>query len=310
MNQQTRIEGGSSRTRLTFAATLMGLMMGGLLFARWTGAQAPGGQGQQPGATGRQGRGGRGAGGFGQGGPGGFGGRMPSMSGTITGGDRAAGTITITSPFGGGAQTLKVSPTTKYAAQTTIDAGALRVGDEIQVQGVPTGITASSITAGQMPDFLRPGGNNGRGRNGAGAPGNAGGQTDPNAAGGNGAGQDPALAPPQAFASATGRVIATSPLTIALSNNVSITLKTSAETQVTKISTATFDSLKVGDIILATGQADASGTFTATGVGINLNQGGFGQGRRGGFGGQGRGNPRGNAVTPPAAPNNASGGSN
>ena len=291
MSKQRQPGRGANQTRVTFAITLTGLMLGAALPASRAQAQDGTGQDIQQGTNGGQARAGRGQGrgGFGQGGPGGFAGRQPTLSGTVTGGDRAAGTITITPAFGGTAQTIKVSPTTKYAAQSLVAAGALRVGDEVQVQGVPTGITTTSITAGQMPDFLRPGGSSAGGRNGgaAGAGADANGR---NAQAGNGANQDPTQAPPQAFASATGRVIATSPLTIELSNSVSIILKVSGDTKVTKINTATFDSLKVGDMLLAVGQADAAGVFTATGIGVNMNQGGFGRGAfggRSGFGGQG-----------------------
>ena len=65
--------------KLRMVLTLAGLMLALMLSVRMTSAQAPGGQGRN-----FQGRGG---------GQGGFGGRMPFLSGTITGGDLNAGLI-------------------------------------------------------------------------------------------------------------------------------------------------------------------------------------------------------------------------
>jgi hypothetical protein len=94
---------------------------------------------------------------------------------------------------------------------------------------------------------------------------------------------------PQAFknASATGKVTSTNPLTISLGSDVSIVLKLAPNAKVTKIESANLQNLKVGDRIMAAGQPGNDWTFTATGIGVNLDMGGgfgFGPGGPGGFG--------------------------
>src|SRR5207302_10630353 len=65
-----------------------------------------------------------------------------------------------------------------------------------------------------------------------------------------------------------------------------VILKMASNAKVTKISAVTLNSLKVGDRIMASGQAGENGTFTATTIGVNMEMGGGGPGR-GGFGGPG-----------------------
>ncbi len=144
---QTPTESNRQQRRdiLLFAATVF--VVSGLSLSRLTRAQAPNGSGQ-----GQQRR------------PGGFGGRAPFVAGTITGGNRNTGVLSISSQFGGGNQTINVTRNTQFATQTTVTVADLNVNDQIQVQGVPTGITASSITAGQMPEL--PGGGMGGGSGG------------------------------------------------------------------------------------------------------------------------------------------------
>ena len=97
------------------------------------------------------------------------------------------------------------------------------------------------------------------------------------AAPGTGAAPNP-TPQPQAFASATGKVVSKSPLTISLGNDITITLKLAPDAKITKLMPVTIASLKVGDTVMASGQTGADGSFTATGVGVNMNM-------RGGFGG-------------------------
>ena len=60
-----------------------------------------------------------------------------------------------------------------------------------------------------------------------------------------------------------------------------------ANAKITKIAPLAFSSLKVGDRLVASGQAGADGSsFTATGIAVNMNTGG-GMGGPGGFGGFG-----------------------
>lgn len=253
---------------LLVVSTLAGLTLCVALSARITSAQGPvapppPGGGNFPGPPG----------------PRGFGGAPPFAIGTITGGDQNAGRITIQSQFGGNAQTIQVANTTQIVTQTEVKATALQVNDEVQVQGVPTGITASSITAGQMPNFM-PGG--GRFRAGGGIPGGPGGNS------------------PSAFASATGHITATSPLTISLGNGILLTVKPAPNARITKIAPLAFNKLKVGDHVMAMGQAGNDGVFAANSISVNMDM-GFGMGR-GGFGSGGRRGPGGLPPPMPGAP--------
>ena len=165
-------------------STLACLTLCVTLSAQITSAQGPGDQGQgqsgqgqgrgQNGQNGQNGQGNRRQGFGGQnGGRGGFGGQMPFAMGTVTGGDATARTITIQSQFGGTTQTIQLGTTTQLVTQTTVTVADLKINDQVQVQGVPTGITANAITVGQMPTSMQGGG-----RGGFGGPG---GQGGPNA---------------------------------------------------------------------------------------------------------------------------------
>lgn len=192
---------------------------------------------------------------------GGFGGaNMPFATGTVTAVDAAAKTITITSQFGGNSETIQVSDTTKIEAQVTASVTDLKTGDHVQVQGIPTGITASSLTIGENPMAQgRPGGRPGGFGGGPGG--------NPNRPGG----------PAQpASAEANGSVTATNPLTISLGEGATLTLKTDSKTKVTKFATVGLDGIKVGDRIFSQGQSGANGVFAATSVDVNMQGGGFG----------------------------------
>ncbi len=266
------------------------LVMTNAALAQNPAATAPGGAGGATRVAGQGRNGGQGRGG----------GR--NAMGTITGGDMKAGTMVISSQFGGGSQTIKVNPDTKFTTQQIVTVGSLRAGDQVQVQGVPAVITASSITAGELPDFLQ----NNRNRGGRGAaPGGATPAT-PGAAAADPAVIDPNNPPqPTASATATGKVVSTNPLTIVINTNVTIILKLASGVKITKLTSVPFSSLKVGDKLIAAGTTDPDGTFTATGVGVNLDMGGRGMGvggmgafggRGGGQGGQGGGRNRGNRA--------------
>ena len=231
----------------------------------------------------------QGGGGFGGGRRGQFGGgRMPFAMGTVTAVDPTAKTITIAPQFGGGAnQTIQVSDTAKVVSQATASVADLKTGDQVQVQGIPTGITASSLTIGTSP--LTAGGPGGGRQGGGGQPGFGGGGQG--RAGGGPGGQ-------AAFAQATGTVTSTSPLTISLATGVSLVLKMDASAKISKFTPVDLSSIKIGDKIVSTGQAGDNGTFTASSVGVNMQMGGAqgGFGGRGGFGqGGGRGRRGGQA---------------
>jgi len=224
-------------------------------------------------------------GGFGGpgGGQGGFNRRPPFAYGTVTAVDAGAGTITISGRGGGPDQTIQTQGTTQIISQVAATVSDLKKGDTIQVQGVPTGITASSVTIGQSP------------LSGLGGPGGGPGGPPPPPGGNGGPGGGPGAAPATAYA--TGTVTGTSPLTISLSSTASLTLKMDPNAKVTKYTTTTLSAIKVGDRVLGIGTANDDGSFAATTVALNMDPGGFGGrgggrggfGRGGGFGGGGRG---------------------
>ena len=286
---------------------LAGLTLSSLSLAKTVSAQ---GAGTAPPAVGAFGRGGQGQG---RGG-GGFATRMPFAMGTITGGDAANRTISIKSQLSGAVQTIQLSVGTQIYTQVTVTVADLKVNDKVKVSGIPTAITADTITAGDIPDFLQP---TIRPRPGGAAPAVAAG-TDPTAQD-DPSGDNPAPTTKiQATAAATGRVISLSPLTVELSKDVSVVLKLASKAKIIRISLLPFKNLNIGDKIMAAGQANADGTFEATGIGINIDPssglgmpgmggggffgGGFPGGRGGGAGGGrggrggnvGAGNPTGN----------------
>lgn len=247
----------------------------------------------------------------GGGGPGGGGGggqrRMPFAFGAVSAVDATAGTITITPQFGGnGPQTIKVGQDAQITTQTTVTVADLKVGDQIAVQGVPTGITASQIIAGTPP----------AGMPGAGGPRGGGGAR--NGGGGNGGNANGSIVP-QSYAMATGTIkalptAANGPLVISMGTDVTLSLTVPSTAKITKYATLTLAGIKTGDQVMAAGQAADDGTFTATSVGVNLPMGnggpggfgrggrGGGRGRRGGGGGGGFGGPGGGGLggPPPA----------
>lgn len=292
MTHFSKVRPGRVAMRTTLQTGLLTAAMA--LILGHAGAQQDNGQGaggaQGVPGGGRQGRGQRGQ----NGGPGGnFGGganfmaQMPFSMGTVTGGDPATGVIVVKSQFGGASQTIKASSDTKFVVMSEVKVSDLKVGDQVQIQGVPTRITANSISAGELPDVLTNSfGGRRNGGGGPGQPGQPGQQGGPNG-GPNGQAQG-GRQQVQAMASATGKITSKEPLTVTLSDEVSIVLKVSDSTKITKIMPATIKSIKLGDTILASGTTGQDGTFTATGVGINVNMGtmmGGMMGGRGMFGG-------------------------
>ena len=209
--------------------------------------------------------------------------RPPFAFGTVSSVDMGAGTITITPQFGGnGPQTIKLDGAAQIVTQTSAAVSDLKVGDQIAVQGVPTGITASAITVGEPPAGLPGAG--GFGGGGFGGP----------RGGGNGGNRAGGGAAQQGFAAASGTIKAlptkSDPhLTVTLGPDVQVFLKMAEGAKVTRYTAVKLADIKVGDRIIATGQTADDGTLTASAVGVNLPQrGGFG-GPGGGFGGPGGG---------------------
>lgn len=195
-------------------------------------------------------------------------GRMPFANGPVTAVDAAAGTITLTPMFGGGApQTVKVTDTTQITATRVGAVGDLKVGDTIQVRGVPTGITASQITAGDGAD--PPGGS-----------------ISPLPAGprfgGKFNGSRPGLSGAQpAFAQATGKITGLSPLTVSVSDGVQVTLRVGPDAKISRNVREKIGDLKAGDRVMANGKAGDDGILAATRIRVNADLSiGFGMGSR------------------------------
>ncbi len=200
------------------------------------------------------------------GGPMGMMGRLPFANGTVTAVDAAAGTVTLTPMFGGGMpQTVRVTGATQITATREGTVGDLKVGDTIQVRGVPTGITASQITAGDSADQAggsMMGGNMSLPQTGTrlgGRPGLGGAQP--------------------AWAQASGKITGLSPLTVSLSDGVAVTLKVGPDVKVSRNVTEKVGDIKAGDRIMANGTTGDDGVLAATRIRVNVDFGmGFGIG--------------------------------
>ena len=208
---------------------------------------------------------------------GGFMANGPFVVGTVAEVGQTQKMIAVTMPFGRNERIVKVTDKTKMVTQRDAKVSELKVGDQVQVSGVPTGIRASSVTIGDAPGFfsaMMPGRRPGMA--------NAGGQPQQN--------------PWQmSFASASGKVTSVSPLTVALDNQVSLTIKMAPDARVQKIAPVALSAIKEGDRIMAVGKTDSQGILSATSIGINM---GMGGGMFGGFGG-GPGRTRGPGRTTP-----------
>ena len=235
---------------------------------QWQGGPPPG---QGPGGPG-------GPGGFA--GPGGMPGQMPFVMGSIKGIDVANRLITVATPFGGDDLTARIAGGAAIVKQAGGKASDLKVGETVQVQGIPTAISATNLTIGQPPAFMR--GGFGGPSPGGGPEGNAGRRT-----------------PPQAFAMASGKVSSTSPLTVTIGDQAVVTLKLSANASITRFVQIGLADLKVGDRILLSGQMGEDGAFAATGAAVNLGMGGpGGPGFGGPMGPRNPGGPGGGPATP------------
>ena len=195
-------------------------------------------------------------------------GRLPFANGTVTAVDAASGTVTLSPMYGGGApQTVRVTGETKITATRAGTVGDLKVGDTIQVQGVPTGITATQITAGDSADMagggmgMMPGMMLTGPRLGAGQPGMGGARA--------------------ASAQATGTITGLSPLTVSVSEGVLVTLKVGPAVKVNRNVSEKIGDLKAGDRVMANGKAGDDGVLAASRIRVNADSGmGFGMGLR------------------------------
>lgn len=181
-------------------------------------------------------------------------GRMPFANGTVTAVDAATGTITLAPMFGGGTpQTVRVTDATQITAMREGTVGGLKVGDTVQVRGVPTGITASQITAGDGADppvggFL---------------------PTGPRF-GGKPGGPRPGMGGPQAAsAQATGKITGLAPLTVSVSDGVQVTLRVTPDAKISRNVTEKVGDLKVGDRVMASGKPGEDGVLAANRIRVN-----------------------------------------
>jgi hypothetical protein len=203
--------------------------------------------------------------------------------GTIRQVDAAKGAIQVqSSGQQGEARWIVLSPQTTMMRHAQGTLAELKVGESIQVSGVPTAISASQLQVGEMPQMEFRGGFGGGGNRG-GAPGGA-----PEGAPGQGRrgpaeGQGARLQPPSP--QFTGTIASTNPLVVVLPGNMRLNVTAAPTTKVVRIVKATLTDLKVGDNIRAVGQPDENGNVIAmrVEVGVDLQAGaGFGPG---GFGG-------------------------
>ena len=180
--------------------------------------------------------------------------RMPFALGTITAVNAGAGTLTVRSQFGGDLRTVKITPATDITARVEAKVSDLKVGDTVQVRGVPTGITASQISAGDTaPSPVMGGGMMGGGPFGVGRPNGVAGPSGPEAA----------------YAQASGKITALGPLTIALPGGVSVTLTAAPNAKISRTVSEKIGSLKVGDTVMASGQPAPDGSLAATRLRVN-----------------------------------------
>lgn len=180
--------------------------------------------------------------------------QMPFALGTISAVNAGAGTITVRSQFGGELRTVKITGTTDISARVESKVSDLKVGDTVQVRGVPTGITASQISAGDTaPSPMMQNGMMGGGTFGMGRPNGTSGPGGPEAA----------------YAQASGKITALSPLTIALPGGVSLTLTAAPDAKISRTVSEKIGSLKVGDTVMASGQPAADGSLAATRLRVN-----------------------------------------
>lgn len=172
--------------------------------------------------------------------------QSPFLKGTITGGNAQTGSISVQNQ-NGGTTTIQCNNSTQFTTQQTVSASSLKVGDTIQVTGLPTGINASSIIDGQMPSSMQTYSGLSRGM-----------------------GKTSGTGTSAGFATASGIIVSLNPLTISLGGGVAITITGSANTSVSRLVPLTYNQLKVGDTISAAGQLNSNGVFVASGVAVNL----------------------------------------
>ena len=75
--------------------------------------------------------------------------------------------------------------------------------------------------------------------------------------------------PEAAYAQASGKITALSPLTVALPGGVSLTLTAAPDAKISRTVSEKIGSLKVGDTVMASGQPATDGSLAATRLRVN-----------------------------------------
>lgn len=223
-------------------ATTLALALGGAACGQGGGFPPP------PGMGGGPGMGGPGM----MGGPGVIFGKVKSV-------DTTAKTIKLIEARRGRICTVHVEDDATIRAEKTVSASDLKVGDEIAVRGIPTGISASSIIDGDPREAMPP------------PPG--GGPDDDMGDGPEGdgpQGDGPDRHGPPSMASASGKVTSVSPLTIQIGDDVSVVIKTASTARVHKIVSEQLSDIKAGDRILASGDPDDDGHLDVDKIAVNV----------------------------------------
>lgn len=209
--------------------------------------------------------------------------------GTITQIDRASSAIQVQMPFGQQTRWVIVPAEATIEKDGQIALTDLQVGDSITINGVPTGITARQIRKGEGLEGLL-GGMFGGGR----VPGVGPGQPPgPGAQPGGGQPPGPQLLQIRATANATGKITSTDPLTVAVTDEISVVITPTENTQLRAILSATRNDVAVGKQVIAVGQADENGNVVARRVILDAELPQLGGGRRGMGGPGGPGGPGG-----------------
>lgn len=145
-------------------------------------------------------------------------------------------------------QKVVLSEKTTLVKQVNGNAADLKVGDTIEITGIPLQIDARTIRVGEparQPEVRadRP-------------------RATP-------APERPSRLP-AARPRVLGRILRVSPLTVQLSEGINADIKVGGETQIVRITTVPFSSIKVGEPLFAVGSRDQNGNLLARRVQVGL----------------------------------------
>lgn len=147
---------------------------------------------------------------------------------------------------------IHVSDGTRIVTEKSLPVSDAKIGDRIEVRGVPTSISAESLIAATSDSQAHA-------NQVAGPPGGAG----PRPLSPAGRGMD--------FAIASGRIVSKSPLTIRLADGDSLVVKVKTGTRLHKLASVSLSSVKAGDRVVAFGTPTDDGALDASQVAVNVN---------------------------------------